>query len=60
MKSFLSRISRHAFETHTAALLLMLLPAVPLYLAAQQGATGWIWPLIGIIVLGNLLVLAVK
>lgn len=51
---------KHVYETHVIAFLLMVIPPVPLYLAAQQQATAWIWPLLGLVVLGNILALLVK
>lgn len=47
------------FKLHLIALLLMLIPPVPMYFAAQQGASGLIWVLIGIVVLGNLLAILI-
>jgi hypothetical protein len=40
-------------------LLLMLIPPIPMYFAAQNGATVLIWFLIGIVIIGNLLVIIV-
>jgi hypothetical protein len=31
-----------------------------LYFAAQNGATGWIWMFLSLIILGNLLVLIIR
>ena len=45
----------HPFELHMIAFLLMLAPVIPMYLAAQQGATGWIAGLLSLVILGNLL-----
>ena len=56
----ISWMQKHTFETHTLAFLLMILPPIPLYWAAQQGATGWVWFLLVPVILGNLLVLLVK
>lgn len=47
------------FKLHLIALLLMLIPPVPMYFAAQQGASGLIWVLIGIVILGNLLAILI-
>ena len=48
------------FKLHLTALLLMLIPPAAMYLAAENGATGWIWFLIGIVILGNLIVVIVQ
>ena len=45
----------HKFEKHLAAFLLILLPSVALYFAAQGDQAGWIGVLLGLIVIGNLL-----
>ncbi len=47
------------FKLHLTALLLMLIPPAAMYFAAENGATGWIWFLIGIVILGNLIVVVV-
>jgi len=47
------------FKLHLTALLLMLIPPVAMYFAAESGATGLIWFLIGIVILGNLIVIIV-
>jgi hypothetical protein len=53
-------LQKHKYESHLMAFLLMAIPPVPLYLAAQHGATGWIWFLISLVILGNLVVLIVR
>ena len=60
MKNILQWFKAHKFEAHVIAFALMVLPPVPLYLAAHQGATAWIWLLLVPVILGNLLALAVK
>ena len=60
MTRILNWIKAHKFETHVIAFLLMVLPPVPLYLAAQRGANGWIWFWLGLVIGGNLLALGVK
>ena len=56
----LNWLRTHRFEAHVIAFLLMITPPIPMILFARQGATVWIWPLLGLIVLGNLLELALK
>ena len=53
-------IRKYKFELHLTALLLMLLPPVPMYFAAQNGATVLLWFLIGIVVIGNLIAVIVS
>ena len=50
-------MSDHKFKVHLLAFALMVLPPIPMYLAAQRGAAGWIWFLLGFVAAGNLLVL---
>ena len=52
-------LRKHKFEAYLAAFMLIVLPAAPLYLAAQRGATGWIAVLLAPVILGNLLAIAV-
>jgi hypothetical protein len=51
----LAWMRKHKFEAHSIAFLLMILPPIPLYLAARNGATTWIIILLVPVVLGNLL-----
>jgi hypothetical protein len=48
-------LRKHKFEAHLIAFLLMILPPIPLYLAAQEGAQSWIILLLVPVVMGNLL-----
>ena len=59
MQNFKLNLKEHKFQLHLTALLLMLIPPIPMYFAAQTGATGVIWFLVAIVVLGNLLVILV-
>lgn len=52
-------LSGNKFRLHLTALLMMLIPPIPLYVAAQHGATSLIWFLVAIVVLGNILVIMV-
>ena len=47
------------FKLHLTALLMMLIPPIPMYWAAQNSANGLIWLLMGIVILGNLIVIIV-
>ncbi len=60
MDSLIKKLRAHKFETHLAAILLMAVPPVALYFAAERGAVGWIWFLISLVILGNLLALLVE
>lgn len=60
MKNLSNWLGKHPFEVHVIAFALMILPPIPIYLAAQRGATGWIVALLGFVILGNLLELLTK
>ena len=55
----IKRLRTHKFEFHLAGILLMAIPPLPLYFAAQRDAQGWIWVLLSLVVLGNILTLLV-
>ena len=57
MKAIRSWLKEHSFWVYVAAFLLITLPAIGMYAAARQDATGWIWILIGVVVAGNLVVI---
>ncbi len=59
MDKLIDNLRDNKFKLHLMALLLMLIPPIPLYFAAEKGAVGWIWFLIGIVILGNLIVIVV-
>ena len=59
MENFKNNLREHKFKLHFTALLLMLIPSIPMYFAAQNGATILIWFLIGIVIIGNLLVIII-
>jgi hypothetical protein len=59
MNKFRDTLRQRKFALHLTALLLMLLPPVPMYFAAQNGETTLIWFLIGFVVLGNLIAIIV-
>lgn len=59
MQKLRTKIKDHKFELHLTALLLMLIPPIPMFYAAQAGNANLIWFLVAIIVLGNLLVIIV-
>lgn len=59
MKSLKEKISRNKLQLHLISFFLMLLPPLALYRLAQSGSDGWLWILIGIVVLGNILAILV-
>lgn len=59
MQNIKQNLKEHKFRLHLTALLLMLIPPIPMYFAAHAGASGLVWVLVAIIVLGNLLVIIV-
>lgn len=59
MLTLKEKINRNKLSLHLASFLMMILPPVALYRLAQNGAEGWIWALIGVVILGNLLAILV-
>lgn len=59
MQNFKNYLKENKFRLHLTALILMLVPPIPMYFAAQAGAAGLIWLLVAIVVLGNILVILV-
>ncbi len=59
MKNWKKQLSEHQFKLHLVAFLMMVLPPVPMYYAAEQGADAMLGIFLGVIVLANLLVLLV-
>ncbi len=60
MDKIKSWLSHHKFEAHLIAFIMMILPPVAMYYSAQRGAEGWIWGLLTVIILANLLAVLVK
>ena len=48
-------IATHKFQAHSLAFLLIVLPSIGLYFATQLESAGWVWGLLGLAALGNLL-----
>jgi hypothetical protein len=59
MRNITEWLRLHKYESHLIAFFFMVLPPVLMFFAAQQSAIGWIWGLIGLVVLGNVLVLLI-
>jgi hypothetical protein len=60
MDNLKQNLRENKFKLHLTALLMMLIPPIPMFWAAQNGASGLIWLLLGIIILGNLIVIIVS
>ena len=59
MKNLQEWISQHKYELYVLSFLLMLLPPAALYSAARGGSDAWIWTLLFLVGLGNILAIAV-
>jgi hypothetical protein len=59
MKRLLTWLEQDRFRAYSLSFLLMVLPCFPLYFSAQAGS-WWSWPLLGLVVLGNLLALLIR
>jgi hypothetical protein len=59
MDALIAKLRKNSFRAHLVALTCMVTAAALLYLAAQQGSTFWIWILIGLFILGNLMELII-
>jgi 4-amino-4-deoxy-L-arabinose transferase-like glycosyltransferase len=60
MSDIVDWLNKHTYEIHSLAFGMMVLASVGLYLAAQAGSTSWIWGLIALVGLSNILVIIVK
>jgi hypothetical protein len=60
MGSLLEWLKEHKFEAHLMIFLLMIIPSAGLYLAAQRDAGAWIWVLIAVFALVNILAMGIK
>jgi hypothetical protein len=56
MKNWIERLSENKYKIYVLAFLMMVIPPLPMFYAAQQGAIVLIWILLGVIVLANILV----
>ena len=59
MKNLQQWMNRHKFELYVLSFLLILIPSAAFYSAARQGLEGWIWALLILVSLGNLIAIAV-
>jgi hypothetical protein len=60
MAVLLKWLREHKFEAHLVIFLLMIIPSMGLYLAAQEDLGSLIWALIGVFSLANLLAMGIK
>jgi hypothetical protein len=60
MRKMIEWLRTNKYESYLLAFALMVLRPIPMYFAAHQGASGWIWSLIGLIIIGNLIALVVR
>jgi len=52
-------VKQHKFESYLIAFILMIVPPLPAYYAAINGASAWVWAMLLVIILGNLFVLVI-
>jgi hypothetical protein len=53
-------LQQRSNKVQLIAFLLMLLSPIPMYFAVQGGPVGWLYFLLGLFILGNVLVLLVR
>jgi hypothetical protein len=58
--NILKRFKKNKFKVHLVAFLLMIIPPALLYFAAERGASGPIWVLLGLVIAGNILAILVR
>jgi hypothetical protein len=58
--SIFTRLHSRAFQAYLVAFALMALPPIIMYLIAKENTIGWFWPLLGLVILGNLLLMFIK
>jgi hypothetical protein len=59
MNSLILWLRKNSFQAHAIALAIMVTAAAAMYFAAKLESTNWIWGLLGLFILGNLLELAI-
>jgi hypothetical protein len=60
MDSWTTKLRKHSFRVHLVSLTCMMTASALMYPAAQQGNMVWIYGLIGLFILGNLMELAIQ
>jgi hypothetical protein len=60
MDSLIPWLRKHSFRAHAIALGMMVASAVALYFAAQSGSITWIWVLMGLFIVANLMELTIQ
>jgi uncharacterized membrane-anchored protein YitT (DUF2179 family) len=59
MRNFLAYLAAHKYGAYTTSFLLMMLPVVPMYYAAQAGSVPGMVTFLAIFVSGNILALLI-
>ncbi|MFO8035662.1 MAG: hypothetical protein R6U57_03430 [Anaerolineales bacterium] len=59
MRDLLKKLRKHSFPVHVVAFLAMILPSASLYFLVGSGGVGWVWGLLGVVLLANLLAMLV-
>jgi len=57
MRKWIERLAENKYKLYVLAFLMMVIPPLPMYYAAQQGFIALIWVLLGVVILANFLVL---
>lgn len=52
--------SERKFQAHLLSFLLMIVPPIFMFYAAANNAFGWVWFLIGLVIIGNLLAILTR
>ena len=56
----LNRLSKHKFQAHLSAFLLMLISSIGMIFLMQEGSTPFIWLMIAIFAMANILAIFIK
>lgn len=59
MRELLEKMRERSFPVHVAAFLAMILPSAALYFVLGSGGVGWIWGLLAVVLLANILAMLV-
>ena len=56
----LNRLSKHKFQAHLSAFLLMVISSIGMIFLMQEGSTPFIWLMIAIFAMANILAIFIK
>ena len=56
----LNRLSKHKFQAHLSAFLLMVISSIGMIFLMQEGSTPFIWLMIAIFAMANFLAIFIK